>query len=377
MLNKQNKKTNKKHTRKVNKEVKNMLKTNTKELINAIDKVTKTKGSSFDTFTICMENNRLAIIGKHLGDISHETTAYINDFSGTLENRIAMDFDTSFKNVIKRFKDEIEISVNDSDIVFQDGKKSIRKKIVKAENDLNIGKSIGNIYIDDPVFTKELLKHEKFVSENKARPVLQYAYIENNNIWSTNSYYSAHTSLDNIRFDNKLYIHGIVIKLIAALKEPITRIEVHKNGISIITDNYRVKQAIYNIGMYPDMAKFYDNKSNVKTTVTVNYKDMLENQEVVNTVKNDNISVTVMNVENDITISSEDGNNVVKANLDAEYTGDEVTFGYDGKLMMNVLKTVENDDHVEIGIVSNIRPFYISDSSNTEYMICTIRLKNN
>ena len=354
-----------------------MLKTNTKDLINAIDKVTKTKGSSFDTFTICMENNRLAIIGKHLGDISHETTAYINDFSGTLENRIAMDFDTSFKNVIKRFKDEIEISVNDSDIVFQDGKKSIRKKIVKAENDLNIGKSIGNIYIDDPVFTKELLKHEKFVSENKARPVLQYAYIENNNIWSTNSYYSAHTSLDNIRFDNKLYIHGIIIKLIAALKEPITRIEVHKNGISIITDNYRVKQAIYNIGMYPDMAKFYDNKSNVKTTVTVNYKDMLENQEVVNTVKNDNISVTVMNVENDITISSEDGNNVVKANLDAEYTGDEVTFGYDGKLMMNVLKTVENDDHVEIGIVNNIRPFYISDSSNTEYMICTIRLKNN
>lgn len=354
-----------------------MLKTNTKELINAIDKVTKTKGSSFDSFTICIENNRLAIIGKHLGDIPHETTAYINDFSGTLENRIAMDFDTSFKNVIKRFKDEIEISVNDSDIVFQDGKKSIRKKIVKAENDLNIGKSIGNIYIDDPVFTKELLKHEKFVSENKARPVLQYAYIENNNIWSTNSYYSAHTSLDNIRFDNKLYIHGIIIKLIAALKEPITRIEVHKNGISIITDNYRIKQAIYNIGMYPDMAKFYDNKSNVKTTVTVNYKDMLENQEVVNTVKNDNISVTVMNVENDITISSEDGNNVVKANLDAEYTGDEVTFGYDGKLMMNVLKTVENDDHVEIGIVNNIRPFYISDSSNTEYMICTIRLKNN
>ena len=354
-----------------------MLKTNTKELINAIDKVTKTKGSSFDTFTICMENNRLAIIGKHLGDISHETTAYINDFSGTLENRIAMDFDTSFKNVIKRFKDEIEISVNDSDIVFQDGKKSIRKKIVKEENDLNIGEVIGNIDIDDPVFTKELLKHEKFVSENKARPVLQYAYIENNNIWSTNSYYSAHTSLDNIRFDNKLYIHGIIIKLIAALKEPITRIEVHKNGISIITDNYRVKQAIYNIGMYPDMAKFYDNKSNVKTTVTVNYKDMLENQEVVNTVKNDNISVTVMNVENDITISSEDGNNVVKANLDAEYTGDEVTFGYDGKLMMNVLKTVENDDHVEIGIVNNIRPFYISNSSNTEYMICTIRLKNN
>ena len=131
-----------------------MLKTNTKEFLNAIDKVTKTKGN-YDTFTICMENNRLAIIGKHLGDIPHETTAYINDFSGTLENRIAMDFDTSFKSVIKRFKDEIEISVNDSDIVFQDGKKSIRKKIVKAENDLNIGEVIGNIYIDDPVRSEE------------------------------------------------------------------------------------------------------------------------------------------------------------------------------------------------------------------------------
>lgn len=376
MLNKQNKKTNKKHTRKVNKEVKNMLKTNTKEFLNAIDKVTKTKGN-YDTFTICMENNRLAIIGKHLGDISHETTAYINDFSGTLENRIAMDFDTSFKNVIKRFKDEIEISVNDSDIVFQDGKKSIRKKIVKAENDLNIGEVIGNIDIDDPVFTKELLKHEKFVSENKARPMLQYAYIENSNIWSTNSYYSCHTALNNVRFDNSVYIHGMIIKLIAALKEPVKRIETYQNGISIITENYRVKQAIYDIGRYPDMAKFYDNKSNVKTTVTVNYKDMLENQEVVNTVKKDDISVTVMNVENDITISSEDGNNEVKAVLDAEYTGDEVTFGYDGKLMLNVLKTVENDNHVEIGIVNNIRPFYISDSSNTEYMICPIRLKNN
>lgn len=353
-----------------------MLKTNTKEFLNAIDKVTKTKGN-YDTFTIRMEDNRLAIIGKHLGDIPHETTAYINDFSGTLENRIAIDFDTSFKNVIKRFKDEIEISVNDSDIVFQDGKKSIRKKIVKAQNDLNIGELIGNIYIDDPVFTKELLKHEKFVSENKARPVLQYAYIENSNIWSTNSYYSCHTTLNNVRFDSSVYVHGMIIKLIAALKEPVKRIETYQNGISIITDNYRVKQAIYDIGMYPNMEKFYDNKSNVKTTVTVNYKDMLENQEVVNTVKKDNISVTVMNVGNDITISSEDGNNEVKANLDAEYTGDEVTFGYDGKLMLNVLKTVENDDHVEIGIVSNIRPFYVSDSSNTEYMICTIRLKNN
>lgn len=372
MLNKQNKKQIK-NTRKVNKGVKNMLKTNTKEFLNAIDKVTKSKGSRMDSFTICMENNRLAIIGKHLGDIPHETTAYINDFSGTLENRITMDFDTILKNVIKRFKDEIEIYVNDSDIVFQDGKKSIRKKIVKAENDLNIGELIGNIYIDDPVFTKELLKHEKFVSENKARPVLQYAYIENSNIWSTNSYYSCHTTLNNVRFDSSVYVHGMIIKLIAALKEPIKRIETYQNGISIITDNYRVKQAIYDIGRYPDMAKFYDNKSNVKTTVTVNYKDMLENQEVVNTVK----TVTVMNVENNITISSEDGNNEVKAVLDAEYTGDEVTFGYDGKYMLNVLKTVENDKHVEIGIVNNIIPFYISDSSNTEYMICPIRLKNN
>lgn len=376
MLNKQNKKTNKKHARKVNKEVKNMLKTNTKEFLNAIDKVTKTKGN-YDTFTIRMEDNLLAVIGKHLGDIPHETIAYINDFSGNLENRITMDFDSNFKNVIKRFKGEIEISVNDNNIVFQDGKKSIIKKIVKTENDLNIGEVIGNIYIDDPVFTKELLKHEKFVSENKARPVLQYAYIENSNIWSTNSYYSCHTTLNNVRFDNSMYIHGTIIKLIAALKEPIKRIETHQHGISIITENYRVKQAIYDIGMYPDVAKFYDNKSNVKTTVTVNYKDMLENQEVVNTVKKHDISVTVMNVENDITISSEDGHNEVKANLDAEYTGDEVTFGYDGKLMLNVLKTVENDDHVEIGIVNNIRPFYISDSSNTEYMICQIRLKNN
>lgn len=354
-----------------------MLKTNTKEFLNAIDKVTKTKGSSFDSFTICMENNRLAIIGKHLGDIPHETTAYINDFSGTLENRISMDFDTSFKNVIKRFKGEIEISVNDNNIVFQDGKKSIRKKIVKAENDLNIGELIGNIYIDDPVFTKELLKHEKFVSENKARPVLQYAYIENSNIWSTNSYYSCHTTLNNVRFDSSVYVHGMIIKLIAALKEPIKRIETYQNGISIIKENYRVKQAIYNIGMYPDMAKFYDNKSNVKTMVKVNYKDMLENQEVVNTIKKDDIAVTVMHVSDDITISSEDGNNEVKAVLDAEYTGDEVTLGYDGKLMLNILKTVENDNHVEIGIVNNIIPFYISDSSNTEYMICPIRLKNN
>lgn len=354
-----------------------MLKTNTKEFLNAIDKVTKTKGN-YDTFTIRMEDNRLAVIGKHLSDLNHETIAYINDFSGNLENRITMDFDSNFKNVIKRFKGEIEISVNDNNIVLSDGKKTIKKQAAKAEGkNFCIGKLIDATDISDPVFTKELLKHEKFVSENKARPVLQYAYIENNNIWSTNSYYSCHTALNNVRFDNSMYIHGTIIKLIAALKEPIKRIETHQHGISIITENYCVKQAIYDIGMYPGMAKFYDNKSNVKTTVTVSYKDMLENQEVVNTVKKDNISVTVMNVENDITISSEDGNNEVKANLDAEYTGDEVTFGYDGKLMLNVLKTVENDDHVEIGIVNNIRPFYISDSSNTEYMICPTRLKNN
>lgn len=355
-----------------------MLKTNTKEFLNAIDKVTKTKGSSFDSFTIRMEDNRLAIVGKHLGDIPHETIAYINDFSGNLENRITMDFDSNFKNVIKRFKGEIEISVNDNNIVLSDGKKTIKKQAAKAEDkNLGIGKFIDATDISDPVFTKELLKHEKFVSENKGRPVLRYAYIENSNIWSTNSYYSCHTTLNNVRFDSSVYVHGTIIKLIAALKEPVKRIETYQNGISIITENYRVKQAIYDIGMYPDVAKFYDNKSNVKTTVTVNYKDMLENQEVVNTVKKDDISVTVMNVENDIAISSEDGHNEVKANLDAEYTGDEVTFGYDGKLMLNVLKTVENDKHVEIGIVNNIRPFYISDSSNTEYMICPIRLKNN
>lgn len=355
-----------------------MLKTNTKEFLNAIDKVTKTKGSHMDLFTICIENSRLAVIGKHLGDIPHETTAYINDFSGNLENRITMDFDSNFKNVIKRFKGEIEISVNDDNIVLSDGKKTIKKQAAKAEGkNLSIGKFIDATDISDPVFTKELLKHEKFVSENKGRPVLQYAYIENSNIWSTNSYYSCHTALNNVRFDNSVYIHGMIIKLIAALKEPIKSIETYQNGISIITDNYRVKQAIYDIGRYPDMAKFYDNKSNVKTTVTVNYKDVLENQEVVNTVKKDDISVTVMNVGNDITISSEDGNNEVKAVLDAEYTGDEVTLGYDGKLMLNILKTVENDKHVEIGIVNNIRPFYVSDSSNTEYMICPIRLKNN
>ena len=61
------------------------MKTKTKEFLNAIDKVTKTKGSSFDSFTIRMEDNRLAIIGKHLGDIPHETIAYIND---KLENAI-------------------------------------------------------------------------------------------------------------------------------------------------------------------------------------------------------------------------------------------------------------------------------------------------
>lgn len=352
-----------------------MLKTNKKDLLNSIEKCMK---SNLDTnkFYISSNEKQAVLSGLHISkNYQYQIDMFIEN-SGDPMECYEIELDSKLKTILKKFSGSINISIDDNKITFADSKKSI-KKVCKKADKIDFIKKSGNAnnYKVDSVFTHELLKHIPFAGVNDNRPVLNSININGNMICSTNSYRGSLTELKGLNFEEKLNIPVEVVKLISTMKTDIEQINVYNQNdsyvVELIGSGFKLTTTCID-GSFPDIKSIIP--SEFKTNIVLDYKDFMDNQEAANVFKQEKISLTKMAVNNDnITIESHDEQNQFESIIDGSFTGEEVNFAYDGKYMLDVLKSVEVEKTLLIKISSPVRPFIIEDNSDTTYLLCPVR----
>ena len=103
----------------------------------------------------------------------------------------------------------------------------------------------------------------------------------------------------------------------------------------------------------------------------------MENQEAANVFKFENKHLTKMIAKHDnIIIESHDEQNQFESIIEGSKIGDDVTLGYDGKFMIDILKQIElkTNKVLCVKISSPVKPFIIEDDSNTTYLLMPIRI---
>lgn len=352
-----------------------MLKTNKKDLLNSIEKCTKSNLDA-NKFYISSDEKQVVLSGFHASkNYQYQIDMFIEN-SGDPMDKYEIELDSKLKTILKKFSGLINISIDDNKITFADSKKSI-KKVYKKADKTNFIKKSGNAnnYKVDSVFTHELLKHIPFASVNDVRPVLNSININGNMIVSTDSYRAALTELQGLNIEEKLNIPVEVVKLISAMKTDIEQINVYNQNdsyvVELIGSGFKLTTSCID-GVFPDIKRIIP--SEFKTNLLINHKDFMENQEAANVFKFENKHITKMIAKHDnITIESHDEENQFESIIDGSFTGEEVNFAYDGKYMLDVLKSVEVEKTLLIKINSPVRPFIIDDNSNTTYLLCPVR----
>lgn len=352
-----------------------MLKTNKKDLLNSIEKCTKSN-LDVNKFYISADNENIILSGFHASNYYKYQIDMFVENSGDPMDKHEIELDNKLKTILKKFSGLINISIDDNKITFADSKKSI-KKVCKKVDKTDFIKNSGNVnnYKVDSVFTHELLKHIPFVGVKDNRPVLNSINIHENMICSTDSYRVAFTNLSGLNFEEKLNIPVEVVKLISTMKTDIEQINVYNQNdsyvVELIGSGFKLTTTCID-GSFPNIKRIIP--SEFKTNIVLDYKDFMDNQEAANVFKQEKISLTKIVVNNDnITIESHDEQNQFESIIDGSFTGEEVNFAYNGKYMLEVLKSVEVEKTLLIKINSPVSPFIIDDNSNTTYLLCPVR----
>ena len=366
-----------------------MLKTNKKDLLNAIEKATKSN-LDLNKFYILADNGNITLSGFHVSRYYKYQIEMFIENSGDHIECYEIELDSKFKTILKKFSGSIDISIADNKITFADSKKSIKKPCTKADG-IELIKKSGkpNNYKLDSVFTHELLKHIPFVGVNDNRPVLNGINIHENMICSTDSYRGALTDLSGLNIEEKINIPVEVVKLIASMKTDIEQINVYNqnNGkntnssnqndgyvVELIGSGFKITTSCID-GFFPDIKRIIP--SEFKTNLLINHKDLMDNQEAANVFKQENKYITKMIATHDnITIESHDDQNQFESIIEGSIIGNDVTFAYDGKFMTDILKQIElkTNKALCVKINSPVKPFIIEDDSNTTYLLMPVRI---
>lgn len=355
-----------------------MLKTNKKDLLNSIEKCTKSN-LDVNKFYISSDEKQVVLSGFHASEnYQYQIDMFIEN-SGDPMECYEIELDSKLKTILKKFSGLINISIDDNKITFADSKKSIKKVCKKADKTDFIKKSgNANNYKVDSVFTHELLKHVPFAGVNDNRPVLNSVYINENMIVSTDSYRAALTDLQGLNIEEKLNIPVEVVKLISTMKTDIEQINVYNQNdgyvVELIGSGFKLTTSCIG-GNFPDIKRIIP--SEFKTNLLINHKDFMENQEAANVFKLENRHITKMIAKHDnIIIESHDEQSQFESIIEGSKIGDDVTLGYDGKFMIDILKQIElkTNKALCVKINSPVKPFIIEDDSNTTYLLMPVRV---
>ena len=352
-----------------------MLKTNKKDLLNSIEKCTKSN-LDLNKFHISADEENITLSGFHASkNYQYQIDMFIEN-SGDPMECYEIELDSKLKTILKKFLGSINISIDNNKITFSDSKKSIKKVCKKADKTDFIKKSgKANNYKVDSVFTHDLLKHIPFAGINDNRPVLNSININGNMIVSTDSYRAALTELQGLNIEEKLNIPVEVVKLISTMKTDIEQINVYNQNdgyvVELIGSGFKLTTSCID-GNFPDIKRIIP--SEFKTKVVLDYKEFMDNQEAANVFKQEKISLTKIIASYDnITIESHDEQNQFESIIEGSIIGEEVNFAYNGKYMLDVLKQVEVNKTLCIKVSSSVRPFIIEDNSKTTYLLCPVR----
>ena len=352
-----------------------MLKTNKKDLLNSIEKCTKSN-LDLNKFHISADKENITLSGFHASkNYQYQIDMFIEN-SGDPMECYEIELDSKLKTILKKFLGSINISIDNNKITFSDSKKSIKKVCKKADKTDFIKKSgKPNNYKVYSGFTHELLKHITFVGVNDNRPVLNGINIYENMICSTDSYRVSFTDLQGLNFEEKLNIPVEVVKLISTMKTDIEEINVYNQTdgyvVELIGAGFKLTTSCID-GNFPDIKRIIP--SEFKTKVVLDYKEFMDNQEAANVFKQEKISLTKIIASYDnITIESHDEQNQFESIIEGSIIGEEVNFAYNGKYMLDVLKQVEVNKTLCIKVSSSVRPFIIEDNSKTTYLLCPVR----
>lgn len=355
-----------------------MLKTNKKDLLNSVEKCTKSNLDA-NKFYISSDEKQVVLSGLHISrNYKYQIDMFFEN-SGDPMECYEIELDSKLKTILKKFSGLINISIDDNKITFADSKKSIKKVCKKADKTDFIKNSENvNNYKVDSLFTHELLKHIPFAGVNDNRPVLNSININGNMIVSTDSYRAALTDLQGLNIEEKLNIPVEVVKLISTMKTDIKQINVYNKNdgyvVELIGSGFKLTTSCID-GVFPDIKRIIP--SEFKTNLLINHKDFMENQEAANVFKLENRHITKMIAKHDnIIIESHDEQNQFESIIEGSIIGNEVTFGYDGKFMTDILKQIElkTNKALCVKINSPVRPFIIEDDSNTTYLLMPVRI---
>ena len=277
-----------------------MLKTNKKDLLNSIEKCTKSN-LDLNKFHISADKENITLSGFHASkNYQYQIDMFIEN-SGDPMECYEIELDSKLKTILKKFLGSINISIDDNKITFADSKKSIKKVCKKADKTDFIKKSgKANNYKVDSVFTHDLLKHIPFAGINDNRPVLNGINIYENMICSTDSYRVSFTDLQGLNFEEKLNIPVEVVKLISTMKTDIEEINVYNQTdgyvVELIGAGFKLTTSCID-GNFPDIKRIIP--SEFKTKVVLDYKEFMDNQEAANVFKQEKISLTKMIAKHD------------------------------------------------------------------------------
>lgn len=356
-----------------------MLKVDTKELLNVMNKLEKFSNKilaeSYDTYKFVIDGNSLKISVYNSKDLKLSASVKMIESDSKFES-----FIISRKNLFKvlnSFKSIIYIEgVFDknilTDIVFTDGKKKLQVKnyIFNKEKyqDLNI---VFNKRIKvDNMFTSEIFKHIKYASRKETRPVLQAICLKENKIVTTDSYRLCKTELDVNYFDLELKIPYWIVEMIKKMKEEIIYISYESNydckWVALRTNDILIEARLID-GFYPDTSRLFFIESNYSTVIKS--KELNEAIKTMLSISKNEEKDVCMNFNTNSLIKKLENDAIFEIDFESDKQFD-AEIRYSLNYMKEALEHLKGDLTFEI--INDKKPFIIRDGSKTLSLILPI-----
>lgn len=226
-------------------------------------------------------------------------------------------------------------------------------------------KSIGNLMQDD---LNSLKAATLSTSKTDTRPVLQYALIRDNSIISTDSHRLFKTNTNLSHDTDILFNKNFITYLVANEKKDFSStIAESENYLKIETHNATYYQRKFD-GNFPEVSRLIPNEFNLQFEI-LEYDKFIDTMDSVKSLGITNNVVKMVTTKDSIILSSEiPGTGKIESEIKVNYTKyNDFKITYSASYMLDGIKQI-NSRNIQLNLISNIRPFVVSELKDLETM---------
>lgn len=358
-------------------------KINTKQLENALRKLEVIRPNIPDLKIL--ENIKLETVENKIiltsTNLKDELQIYITDVAIEYPGVILLN---NIKNLMKSFKYfkaiYTNIELHNSSIIITNDNKTVEIKsldITEFPKNINIG-LIENEYKYN---TKDLYNRIKKIEhttskEDFIRPILEGIHFNNSDIVALDGYRLALSTDNNLNVNNSFTIASNTYKALLKLLD-----KKNKKDLIISHNDKYIRFKFDNMILTSELleGEYYDYNQIIprdhNTIITVNKKELLENNEFLSLYSKDVKYLTVWTItEDNLNIKVNTAEGIYNTNNSITFEGEELTLGLNNGFVIDVLKSIE-DEEIIIKFVSATSPILI-ETEKEKYLILPVRLEN-